>query len=370
MTTDNDLNISLEELNPDSHVLQKDKYISVQIGNVGESASVYVAGGNIILPIPPQIVTNTLPTSINPFIGRNELLNQLRDMLDDSHSGNIICLRGMGGIGKTVLALKLGHESEHIFKGGRHYLSLLNKDPRTSVKNFLKTIGFANENQLSTDYETLCTLMRGSLSRNTERVLLILDNVEEALTQDRTIVEWLCLPSPHTTLIISRVQWLSSDIEIGQLNDKDSLAILTAYGAETSQQSNDAIRLANKLGNLPLALEITATRMSYQNEQTFADTFSELELSESIFDKLKLPGIEASGIAITFARSFDLLNDRQKTVFKSLGLAAVSGVTIEAISWMSGVNRNSIKEKMFYFFMNATAFVEIDQMKGIIGPRN
>ena len=60
-----------------------------------------------------------LVKKIGIFVGRRELLEQMRDSLQSSNDGNrkrILYLLGMGGVGKTQLALEYAQQNVYSYK--------------------------------------------------------------------------------------------------------------------------------------------------------------------------------------------------------------------------------------------------------------
>src|SRR5271168_5364446 len=65
------------------------------------------AGQDYVVDKPPNLeVPRALPTSLTPFVGRERDLSELRSLLREGK--RLVTLTGIGGIGKTRLALELG----------------------------------------------------------------------------------------------------------------------------------------------------------------------------------------------------------------------------------------------------------------------
>src|SRR5262249_47730914 len=82
-------------------------------------------GGKGLLASLPQI-----PTPPADFTGRQEDLSVLKSALTGGGTGAIFGLRGMGGVGKTTLALKLAEELEPLYPDAQIYLDLKGVDPQ------------------------------------------------------------------------------------------------------------------------------------------------------------------------------------------------------------------------------------------------
>ncbi|HEY3566940.1 MAG TPA: TIR domain-containing protein [Thermoanaerobaculia bacterium] len=83
---------------------------------------------------PPKLTIlrplHQLPTPPADFTGREEDLEFLRSRLAEGGAGAIFGLRGMGGVGKTTLALKLAEELKPRFSDAQIYLDLKGVDPQ------------------------------------------------------------------------------------------------------------------------------------------------------------------------------------------------------------------------------------------------
>ena len=67
---------------------------------------------------PPDVqVTGALPTSMTTFVGRERELDELRSLFREGK--RLVTLVGIGGIGKTRLALELGSERQRPRLGER-----------------------------------------------------------------------------------------------------------------------------------------------------------------------------------------------------------------------------------------------------------
>jgi hypothetical protein len=68
--------------------------------------------GPVVDNQPHVEVTGALPMSLTTFVGRDRELNELRSLLREGK--RLVTLTGIGGIGKTRLALELGFEAPEL----------------------------------------------------------------------------------------------------------------------------------------------------------------------------------------------------------------------------------------------------------------
>ncbi|MEM7032273.1 MAG: helix-turn-helix domain-containing protein, partial [Chloroflexota bacterium] len=88
--------------------------------------------------IPP-----TMPVPTPHFIGRQEDLDILKRRLLDGPVATRTALQGMGGIGKTALALQLSHDLDDFFSGGIFWAAMATYkgSPRPILRSWVRLCG-------------------------------------------------------------------------------------------------------------------------------------------------------------------------------------------------------------------------------------
>ncbi|MEU1616187.1 FxSxx-COOH system tetratricopeptide repeat protein [Streptomyces sp. NPDC005722] len=183
----------------------------------------------------------------NPhFTGREDLLTQVREGLLGGRQAVVQALHGLGGIGKTQIALEYAHrfasqydtvwwiDAEQADQIPVHYTELAAR------------LGIA-KSDAGADHNTRMLL---DDLRTRERWLLILDNA-----RDPADFDGLLPAGPGHVLITSRdPDWnnIVHSLDLGVFSRADSLAYLSARMPGLTRQQADT--LADDLGDLPLAL--------------------------------------------------------------------------------------------------------------------
>ncbi|MBK8049279.1 MAG: hypothetical protein IPK16_20485, partial [Anaerolineales bacterium] len=135
-------------------------------------------GGMAPLPTPGPVAVSrvTLPAQNERFVGRIELLDEIRRRMETPGAFAITSLRGVAGVGKSALALEAAYRFADLFPDGRYWLDLRSGDAAQVLRTLLIELGVTNQEQLKGDLATLAGLVRGQLAG--QRVLLVLDNAE------------------------------------------------------------------------------------------------------------------------------------------------------------------------------------------------
>lgn len=190
----------------------------------------------------------------NPhFTGREGTLVRLREQLIDSPKGELVlhALHGLGGIGKTQLAIEYAHR----FSGEYDLVWWVSAEDaavtRASLTALAEALGVGSPDFKIAVRNALEALRLG---RPHGRWLLIYDNAAEP----DEIVDFLPAGGGHVLITTRTGQWRHSakGMEIAVFDRQESVKFLTQR--VDGLTASDAGRIADALGDLPLALEQAA----------------------------------------------------------------------------------------------------------------
>ncbi|WP_204140829.1 toll/interleukin-1 receptor domain-containing protein, partial [Halomicronema sp. CCY15110] len=228
---------------------------------------------------------NNLPRSgAVAFVGRDEDLANLHDQLQQADRLAITAIRGMGGIGKTELALQYArhHRDQATYPGGICWLAAKEQNIGTEIVNF------------ATDQLGLTVPTDIDLARQAQfcwrhwpgagDVLVVIDDVSgrDDIAAYQAIQPYL--PPDHGrfwVLLTTRLQLGASirSFEIAVLSEAASLALLASLiGAERLEAERDTAQaLCEWLGYLPLGLELVGRFLQRKPTWTLAQLQAQLE---------------------------------------------------------------------------------------------
>jgi tetratricopeptide (TPR) repeat protein len=264
-----------------------------------------------------------LPPPPTVFTGRDEELRELLVQLGGGDaSGAAIAvtaqgLQGMGGVGKTALALVLAHELKARYPGGQLYRDLRGADPDRRapltptevMRDFIRALRpKADDRKLPEELDQLSPTYH-SLLREIGGVLLLLDNAADAAQ-----VQALRPPPGCLLLVTSRRHLNLPGLAVRDLDclaPDEAAALLLELAPRVATQAPEAARLC---GGLPLALEVFAGAINDQSLTPVPELLARLHAGEE-----KLPQVEAA-----FTVSKSLLPEETRTAWHLLSVFTAS----------------------------------------------
>jgi tetratricopeptide (TPR) repeat protein len=189
------------------------------------------------------------------FVGRDAELDRLNDLLQQETPVAIGAIAGMGGVGKTELALQYAYQQRdrQTYPGSICWLQA-RQDLKIQLVLFAQThLGLHPPTDLDLDAQLHWCWQRWG----TEKTLLILDDV-----QVYTDVQALAIPgrSQFKVLMTTRSHFGSSvrELNLEVLSEEDSLKLLRSLVTDgrIDRQLAESKAICNWLGYLPLGLEL------------------------------------------------------------------------------------------------------------------
>ncbi|MFC5665123.1 FxSxx-COOH system tetratricopeptide repeat protein [Kitasatospora misakiensis] len=202
-------------------------------------------------PLPGR-VSGSLPAvwNVEPrnpeFTGRGAVLADLRRRLGTGSTGGVQALRGVGGVGKTQIAI------EYACRFASHYdlvWWIAAEDPALIGEQVAALAVELALTEAGTDTATAVAVLKAHL-RGRNRWLLVFDNADDRAG----VAKWLP-GGPGHVLITSRAggwEGIATTVPVDVMERDESVALLRTRRPELSPE--DADLLASALADLPLAL--------------------------------------------------------------------------------------------------------------------
>jgi predicted ATPase len=228
-------------------------------------------------PSPPVSQRHNLPQQLTSFIGHEDELDEYAALLDQTR---LLTLTGIGGCGKTRLAIKLAERVLQSFADGVWYVDLAPLlDAERVALTVATTLGIREEKDRPI-VDTLC----GRLA--SQRTLLVLDNCEHLVAACAAFVQRVVGAAPGVRVLATSREGLSvpgeravtvRSLSFPPPGSKHDLRALEACEAvqlfvERAQLSVPKFSLADdtadavaeicrRLDGIPLAIELAAARV-------------------------------------------------------------------------------------------------------------
>ncbi len=224
-------------------------------------------------------IIHGLPSRNPRFTGRRDLLWRLRQELVDNSQRTALLphtLHGLGGVGKTQLAI------EYVWQYSRDYdlISWVPADDTTQVRAALAELGQAMALPEGPDIRRTVDIVLDALRTNAAGLqwLLVFDNADDP----ENLRPYLPYPSGHVLITSRNTSWseVANTLEVDVFDRAESVELLRTRTPELSVI--DADMLADRLGDLPLALEQAAAWLA----ETGMQVAEYLALFEEQFQKL------------------------------------------------------------------------------------
>jgi predicted ATPase/DNA-binding SARP family transcriptional activator len=284
-----------------------------------------VLDGHDTVPRPrtESVRPTNLPPQPRAMVGRARELTELRQMLLADHA-QIVTIAGIGGSGKTRLAVAVAQELLDEFPGGVFLVRLAGvSDPGSLLPMIAEAVGVTGQSQLPLG-RVLSARLGG------EPTLLVLDNFEQLLAGAGILAELFEGPGELRALITTQVPLrIAAErvVTLGPLPDDDAVGLFierarTAVG-EFVPEGNDLTAIGEicaRVDGMPLAIELAAARVSTLGPRMLADRL-ERPLGLLTGGERDAPARQRS-LRAAIGWTHELLNPIQQSLFACLGVCA------------------------------------------------
>ncbi|MHC5613078.1 MAG: NB-ARC domain-containing protein [Nostoc sp.] len=264
------------------------------------------------------------------FIGREAELQNLHEMLQENNQVVIAAIAGMGGLGKTELALQYAMAHREIYKGGICWLLAKSGDVGIQIVQFARTHIDLNPPE---GLDVLAQVQYWFRHWREGDVLLVLDDLGEY----QQVKPYLPASSSRFKVLITTRQHLGASIKelsLDVLQSEAALELLKSFFKDTPQRIEQELTVANQLcewlGYLPLGLELVGRYLARKQDLSLTEMLRRLEkkrLEQSALVKPEADMTAQRGVLAAFELSWQELEDRDKQLGCLLSLFAVAPIS-------------------------------------------
>ena len=277
-----------------------------------------------------------LPPDDSSLVGRDELL---QSVITEVMAQDLVTVVGLGGMGKTRVALAAAHAVVEAFADGVWWCDLAAATSGAAVPAVVLSSIAARQLQGSSQLQSVADHLAA------RHALLILDNCEHVTHAVRELVEAIRRTAPAVTILAISAEPLSlrNEAVVGvssmATHEAERLFVSRATGVRPDlvwdKRNLVAVReICEQLDGIPLAVELAAARCR---------SLSPVEIATRLDDRFRLlRGGQATierhrTLEAAVSWSYAQLDDAERRVFEHLSVFP-SGAMLDAIASVAGLD--------------------------------
>ncbi len=222
---------------------------------------------------PPLRTLDSTPGNLKPhntsFVGRGLAVVELETAVK---ANRLVTLTGVGGVGKTRLALEVAVRLKPAFPDGVWVIELAPVgDPAAVPEATAAALGITPQRGLSLS-DTIAAVLEDK-SR-----LLVFDNCEHVLDAAADLIETIVERSPEVRIIVTSREglgvadeqlWPVPALDVSEGTDSDAATLFIERAAHlapgtalsTDDSADAVVEICRRLDGIPLAIELAASRL-------------------------------------------------------------------------------------------------------------
>jgi non-specific serine/threonine protein kinase len=276
--------------------------------------------------------SGNLPLSLDSFVAREQELDSVIALLADTR---LVTLTGVGGTGKTRLAIEAAHRLSASFPDGAWLAELAPVTRAEAVPNVVADLLGVRQGPGKTLVHSLVDALRH------RTVLLVLDNCEHVLDTAAELAGLITRQCAGVRILTTSREALGISgervLRLQSLSDKEGAQLFRdralAAGAFGELDMEALERLSHRLDGMPLAIELAAARCGTMTPE---DIERRLDHRFQLLRGTRRGRMERhQTLHHTVAWSYELLEPQEQRVFDRLSGFA-GGFTLDAARGVAG----------------------------------
>jgi predicted ATPase/DNA-binding SARP family transcriptional activator len=296
-----------------------------------------------LIPASSAVQRHNLPSPLTSFVGRDHELDDIAELL---RSHRLVTLTGLGGAGKTRLALEAASRQIGAWTGGVWLVDLTgHADPRTTASAVAGVLGVHER----PDVSALTALVEHA--RN-EELLILLDNCEHLASACGELVQEVLRASPSVRVLatsriplgapgevdypVDPLPTPTDDLPADEAARFASVRLFLERGravrrdlVATATEMTTVARICRELDGLPLAIELAAARAKALSVADIADRLDDRFRLLRSWRRLAPPRHQT--LRATIDWSYDLLAANERELLAALSVFA-GGFTLDSVA--------------------------------------
>jgi predicted ATPase/DNA-binding XRE family transcriptional regulator len=264
-----------------------------------------------------------LPAQATSFVGREPAVAEILALLERRR---LVTVTGIGGVGKTRLAIIAGSRALGRYEDGARFVDLSALAGPTEV---IQKFAFALA-MTATSEDALATLVGELRAR---QLLIVVDNCEHVLESVAGVIAAVLQSCQGVCFIATSRQRLSLSGEcvyrLEPLETQDAVELFVHRARDgdrnfkiTDTNASTVADICRDLDGIPLAIEIAAARLASLGLASLQAKVGSSRTSLSSGLRNRIARHET--LTATMRWSYDLLDDRERTVLRRLSVFAGS----------------------------------------------
>src|ERR1700759_3187341 len=280
---------------------------------------------------PPLRALDTSPGNLrratSSLIGRESELDEVQAAVK---AHRLVTLTGVGGVGKTRLALEVAARLVDEFPDGVWFFELAAVTDPASVPDAVAAVLGITQQPGMTVSETVAAALEGRMR------LLVFDNCEHVRDAAADMVESILAQSATVGILATSREglgipdeqlWLVPSLDLGAGIDSAAVdlfverarSVASGFSMATNDQANAVVEICRRLDGIPLAIELAASRMASMTADEVRDRLDQ-RFRLLVGSRRGVPRHQT--LRHTVAWSYDYLEEAEKALLERCSVFA------------------------------------------------